>query len=59
LKGASVSPWSEASEHGKGLTGQPGITNAVLVQTAMELDPTAAREAEQAGAYTRSPVSST
>ena len=43
-KDGKLPAWTEASEHGKGLTGQPGITNAVLVQTAMELDPTAQRE---------------
>eukprot|EP00227_Mantoniella_beaufortii_P012109 CAMPEP_0197592190 /NCGR_PEP_ID=MMETSP1326-20131121/14903_1 /TAXON_ID=1155430 /ORGANISM="Genus nov. species nov., Strain RCC2288" /LENGTH=293 /DNA_ID=CAMNT_0043157861 /DNA_START=13 /DNA_END=894 /DNA_ORIENTATION=+ len=48
-KEGKLPTWSEANERGgKGRSETGGITNAVLMQTAMELDPSAQREAEQA-----------
>ena len=49
-KEGKLPTWTEANEKrkAKGADVTPGITNDVLVQTAMELDPAAQREAEQA-----------
>lgn len=49
-KEGKLPAWTEANERAraKGGGATPGITNDVLIQTAMELDPAAQRETEQA-----------